>query len=216
VLLFLSVLGPVYHGWKSVGVRTELDYGEGPLMWQVQNLWDRSKAYGSLQDGPLVTWNYPPAYLVAVWGTWKVQGDLLWSGRFISFVSALGVDFLLAAIIYLSLPRRFGLWVRFCAAGTGLLFLCTAASFLWLPLMRVDSLGLLATYIGIFLFLSAGEKHWKAYLAFVCFFVAAYTKQTFLSAPAALGLAAGGGRGSRILARHGLDEGRIRASSDFV
>src|SRR5580704_5615155 len=36
------------------------------------------------------------------------------------------------------------------------------------------------------------------------------------AARAALGLAAGGGRGSRILARHGLDEGRIRASSDFV
>jgi hypothetical protein len=189
VLLFLSVLGPVYHGWKSVGVRTELDYGEGPLMWQVQNLWDPSEAYGSLQDGPLVTWNYPPAYLVAAWGVWKVQGDLLWSGRFLSYVSALGVEFLLAAIIYLSLPRRFGPPVRFCGAGTGLLFLCIEASFLWLPLMRVDWLGLLATYIGIFLFLSAGEKHWKAYLAFACFFVAAYTKQTFLSAPIACFLA---------------------------
>ena len=102
---------------------------------------------------------------------------------------ALGVEFLLAAIIYLSLPRRFGPWVRFCAAGTGLLFLCTEASFRWLPLMRVDWLGLLATYIGIFLFLSAGEKHGKAYLAFACFFVAAYTKQTFLSAPIACLLA---------------------------
>ncbi len=139
--------------------------------------------------GALVTWNYPPVYLVAAWGVWKVQGDLLWSGRFLSYVSALGVEFLLAAIIYLSLPRRFGPWGRFCAAGTGLLFLCTEASFLWLPLMRVDWLGLLATYLGIFLFLSAGEKHWKAYLAFACFFVAAYTKQTFLSAPIACFLA---------------------------
>jgi hypothetical protein len=189
VLLILSVVGPVYHGWKSVGVPVELDYGEGPLMWQVQNLWDQSKSYGSLENGPLVIWNYPPAYLLAVRAVWKVQGDLLWSGRFVSFVSGLGVEFLLAAIIYGVLPRRFGRWVRMCAAGTGLLFLCTQAAFLWLPLMRVDWLGLLATYLGVFLFLTAGEKHWKEYLAFGCFFVAAYTKQTFVAAPIACFLA---------------------------
>jgi hypothetical protein len=188
-LLVLSVIGPVYHGWKSVGVPCELDYGEGPLMWQVQNVWDQSKSYASLETGPLVIWNYPPAYLLAVRAVWKVQGDLLWSGRFVSFVSGLGVEFLLAAIIYRVLPRRFGRWVRVCAAGTGLLFLCTQAAFLWLPLMRVDWLGLLATYLGVFLFLSAGEKHGKAYLAFGCFFWAAYTKQTFLAAPIACFLA---------------------------
>jgi hypothetical protein len=189
MLLVFSVVAPLYHGWKRVAVPTELDYGEGPLMWQVRNLWDSGKAYGSLQNGPLVIWNYPPAYLIAVRGMWKVQGDLLWSGRFVSFVSGLGVEFLLAAIIYQFLPRRFGRWVRLCAAGTGLLFLCTEAAFLWLPLMRVDWLGLVATYLGIYLFLSAGEKHWKAYLGFACFFLAAYAKQTFLAAPIACFLA---------------------------
>jgi hypothetical protein len=188
-LLVLSVVGPVYHGWKSVGVPAELDYGEGPLMWQVQNLFDPSRSYGSLENGPLVIWNYPPAYLLAVRAVWEVQGDLLWSGRFVSYLSGLGVEFLLAAIIYGVLPRRFGRWVRMCAAGTGLLFLCTDAAFLWFPLMRVDLLGLLATYLGVYLFVSAGEKHWKEYLAFGCFFVAAYSKQTFLSAPIACFLA---------------------------
>jgi hypothetical protein len=189
-LLVLSVVGPVYHGWKSVGVPAELDYGEGPLMWQVQNVWDQTKSYGSLESGPLVIWNYPPAYLLAVRAVWRLEGDLLWSGRFVSYLSGLGVEFLLAAIIYGALPQRFGRWVRICAAGTGLLFLCTGAAFLWLPLMRVDWLGLLATYLGVFLFVSAREKHWKAYLAFACFFVAAYTKQTFLAAPIACFLAA--------------------------
>jgi hypothetical protein len=189
VLVVLVVAGPVYHGWKRMSVPVELDYGEGPLMWQVQNLLDHSRAYRSLKDGPLVIWNYPPAYLVVVRAVWKVQGDLLWSGRVVSFVSGLGVAVLLAAIIYRFLPARFGRWVRVCGAGTGLLFLSTAPAFLWLPLMRVDWLGLFATYLGVFLFLSAGEKHWKAYLGFLCFFLAAYTKQTFLAAPLACFLA---------------------------
>jgi hypothetical protein len=189
-LVFVFVVaGPVYHGWKKMGVPFELDYGEGPLMWQAQNLWDHNRAYRSLEEGPLVIWNYPPAYLMAVRGVWKVDGDLLWSGRFVSFVSGIGVAVLLAAIIYRFLPARFGRWVRLCAAGTGFLFLSTMPAFLWLPLMRVDWLGLFATYLGIFLFLSAGDKHWKMYLAFVCFFVAAYAKQMFLAAPMACLLA---------------------------
>jgi hypothetical protein len=189
VLLILAVAGPVYHGWKRVSVPVELDYGEGPLMWQVQHVMERGSAYGPLETGPLVIWNYPPAYLLVVRGVWKVQGDLLWSGRLVSFVSGLSVEFLLAAIIYGFLPRRFGRLVRLCAAGTGLLFLCTEAAVLWLPLMRVDLLGLLATYLGLFLFLSAGQRPWRAYLGFGCFFVAAYVKQTYLAAPLACFLA---------------------------
>lgn len=185
VLLVLAVAGPVYHGWHRVSVPYEFDYGEGPLIWQVQHVFDRGTAYGSLADAPLVIWNYPPGFLLAVRAVWSVQRNLLWSGRFVSFVSGLGVEFLLAAVIYGCLPRRFGQLVRWCAAGTGFLFLCTDAAFAWFPLMRVDLLGLLATYLGVFFFLSAGERHWRAYLGFACFFLAAYVKQTYLAAPLA-------------------------------
>jgi hypothetical protein len=194
VVLVFAVVGPVYHDWKRVSAPFELDYGEGALMWQVQHVLDRGIAYGSLENGPLVIWNYPPLYLLAVRAVWKISGDLLWSGRFVSYVSGVGVEFLLAAIIYAFLPRRFGRLVRLWAAGTGLLFLSTEAAFIWVPLMRVDLLGLLATYAGIFLFLSAGKASasesgrynspaWRAYLAFGCFFVAAYVKQTYIAAP---------------------------------
>ena len=163
----------------------ELDYGEGAVMWQVLNVFDRARAYAPLDGGPLVIWNYPPAYLIAVRGLWMAQGDLLWSGRFVSFLSGLGIAALLAAIIYRFLPQRFGRSIRLCAAGTGLLFLCTAPAANWFPFMRVDWLGLLSTYLGVFLFLSAGSKHWKTYLAFLFFSLAICTKQTFLAAPLA-------------------------------
>jgi hypothetical protein len=184
-LVLIATAAAVYRGWKCVNLPYELNYGEGPLMWQVLNVWNPSIAYGPLAGGPLVIWNYPPAYLFAVRGLWMVQGDLLWSGRFVSFLSGLGIALLLAAVIYRSLPSRFGSSIRLCAAGVGLLFLCTMPAVRWFPLMRVDWLGLLATYLGIFFFLSAESKHWKTYVAFLFFLLAIWTKQTFLAAPLA-------------------------------
>ncbi len=185
MLLLIATAAAIYQGWKRVNLPYELDYGEGPVMWQVLNVSDPSKAYGPLDGGPLVIWNYPPVYLIVVRGLWLVQGDLLWSGRFVSFISGLGIALLLATIIYRSLPSKFGSSIRVCAAGMGLLFLCTTTTVIWFPLMRVDWLGLLATYLGIFFFLSAESKHWKTYLAFLFFFLAICTKQTLVAAPLA-------------------------------
>jgi hypothetical protein len=185
LLLLIAITAAFYQGWKRLNIPHELDYGEGALMWQVQNVFDRNRAYAPLDGGPLVIWNYPPAYLMVVHGLWRVQGDLLWSGRYISFLSGFGLVLLLAGIIYRSLPRRLGKSIRLCAAGSGLLFLCTAPAANWFPFMRVDWLGLLATYLGVFFFLSAESKHWKSYLAFLFFLLAICTKQTFLAAPLA-------------------------------
>jgi len=184
-LLLIATAGAVHQGWKRVNVPYELDYGEGPVMWQVLNVSDPSRAYVRLGGGPLVIWNYPPAYLIAVRELWLVQGDLLWSGRFVSFLCGLGIALLLAAIVYRASPSRFGSSIRLGAAGTGLLFLCTAPALYWFPFMRVDWLGLLATYLGVFLYLSAESRQWKTYLAFLFFLLAICTKQTFVAAPLA-------------------------------
>jgi hypothetical protein len=190
LLLLIAIAAALYEGWKRLNVPYELDYGEGALMWQVLNVFDRTRAYAPLDAGRLVVWNYPPAYLIAVRGVWRVQGDLLWSGRCVSFLSGFAIVLLLAGIIYHFLPKRLGDSIRLCAAVTGLLFLCTAPAANWFPFMRVDWLGLLATYLGVFFFLSTGSRYWKSYLAVVFFLLAIYTKQTFLAAPLACFLAA--------------------------
>ncbi len=185
VLLLLAVGLAVYRGWHNLGVPFNLDYGEGPMMWQAANILNPHRAYASLDSGPLVIWNYPPAYLLLARALSSIQGDLLWSGRFISFISGLGLAALLVAIIWRALPSRFPLQARVCAAGTGCFFLCISCVVDWFSLMRVDFLGLFAVYLGVYFFLSLRSTPWKSYLAFLCFVFAVLTKQTFLAAPLA-------------------------------
>jgi hypothetical protein len=183
VLITLVMIACI--GWRDLRVPYELDYGEGAVMWQTANILNPARAYAPLDTGPLVIWNYTPAYLFVARAVWKLQGDLLWSGRVISFLSAWGIAALLAAIIYRALPARFGSAVRICAAGTGLFYLSIRSPMNWFPFMRVDWLGLLAAYLGIFFFLSARSKPWKSYLAFLFFIFAILTKQTNIAAPLA-------------------------------
>jgi hypothetical protein len=183
VLLLLAIGLAVYHGWHNLGVPFNLDYGEGPMMWQAANILNPHRAYAPLDSGPLVIWNYPPAYLLFARALSGIEGDLLWSGRFISFISGLGLAAILVSIIWRALPSRFPVQARICAAGTGGFFLCISCVVDWFSLMRVDFLGLFAVYLGIYFFLSSRSTPWKSYLAFLCFVFAVVTKQTFIAAP---------------------------------
>jgi len=185
VLLLLALGLAVYHGWHNLSLPFNLDYGEGPVMWQAANILDPRRAYAPLDTGQLVIWNYPPAYLLLARSLSGIQGDLLWSGRFLSFLSGLGITALLTAIIWRALPRRLATPVRICAAATGCFFLCVSCVVDWFSLMRVDFLGLFAVYLGVFLFLSFRSTPWKSYLAFLCFVFAILTKQTYIAAPLA-------------------------------
>jgi hypothetical protein len=178
--LLASIL---YIGFYALNNPTSIDYGEGPLMWQAANLFNPARAYAPIDTGPLVIWNYTPGFLFSVHALSSLHVDLLWSGRFISLFSGLGVATLLFTIIYRALPRRFSVRIRICAAGTSLFFLTSASSMAWFPLMRVDWQGLFFVYLGLFFFLSARTAPWKTAPAFLCFILAILTKQTFLAAP---------------------------------
>jgi hypothetical protein len=172
------------YGWRRLNLPFQLDYGEGAILWQVMNLFDRHRAYVAFGDGREVVWNYPPVYLAVVRLFSPLSRNLLWAGRLVSWMSALGIAALLCGIIYISLPRRFGYALRIAAAATGLLYLCADPVLYWIPLMRVDVLGLFLTYLGLFFFISSRAVNpWKVYLAFFCFFWAVWTKQNFLAAP---------------------------------
>jgi hypothetical protein len=172
------------YAWRRLNLPFQLDYGEGTILWQVMNLFDRRRAYGALGAGREVVWNYPPVYLAVVRLFSPLSRNLLWAGRLVSWIGALGIAALLCGIIYISLPRRFGYALRIAAAATGLLYLCADPVLYWVPLMRVDVLGLFLTYLGLFFFISSRALNpWKVYLAFLCFFLAVWTKQNFLAAP---------------------------------
>jgi len=97
--LALATLAALYlwyfadHARQLLSFSYPLDYGEGPLLAQVERL--RSGVpvwplYANPQLPPALIVNYPPLYLLVTAGLAPLTGSALIAGRLISLVSALG------------------------------------------------------------------------------------------------------------------------------
>jgi len=163
----------------------ELDYGEGIIAWQARQLESLSRAYRPLATYPFLVFHYPPIYHYAMRLAGHLTGDFILAGRWISAASALLIAVLFGTMVVRVLPSRLSPWSRM----LGAVFAASAAlgldSMRWVPAARVDLLGLLLTFSGIWL-LACGPFRLSVHLIAFAFFVAAlYTKQTLLAAPLA-------------------------------
>jgi len=115
-----------------LGFPFPLDYGEGPILAQVQQLltgralW---QIYADPAQAPFLVVNYPPLYLVFTSSLARIIGEPLLAGRMIALFGALASTVALAALI-----GRRGAWMS-------LLWLTIPVVREWMPLMRVDLLG---------------------------------------------------------------------------
>ena len=163
----------------------ELDYGEGIIAWQAQQLDSLSAAYRPLTAYPFLVFHYPPIYHYAMRLVGQATGDLVVAGRWVSAVAALLIAALIGTMVARVLPARLSRWSRIGGAA----FAASAAlgldSMRWVPMARVDLLGLLFSFCGIWL-LVCGPFCLSIHLfAFTLFVAALYTKQTLLAAPLA-------------------------------
>ncbi|MGC8801181.1 MAG: hypothetical protein ACP5UR_13175 [Chloroflexus sp.] len=109
-----------------------LDYGEGPLLAQVRHLTDRydlHQLYADPSRAPFLIVNYPPLFLLLSAGLTVLIGMPLVAGRLIALAAAIAATAALAALI-----GRRGAWLA-------LLWLAVPVVREWMPLMRVDLLG---------------------------------------------------------------------------
>lgn len=121
-----------------------LDYGEGPLVAQVERLragvpiW---RLYADPENAPFLIVNYPPLYLVLTAVLTPLTGSVLIAGRLLSLVATLAA---MGAIAWLSHPgaTTASPAVRRTSWLLVLLFLTIPIVREWSALMRVDLLGL--------------------------------------------------------------------------
>ncbi|MBP1468184.1 hypothetical protein EYB53_022820 [Candidatus Chloroploca sp. M-50] len=121
-----------------------LDYGEGPLVAQVERLragvpiW---RLYADPENAPFLIVNYPPLYLVLTAVLTPLTGSVLIAGRLLSLVATLAA---MGAIAWLSHPgaTTASPTVRRTSWLLVLLFLTIPIVREWSALMRVDLLGL--------------------------------------------------------------------------
>ncbi|MGB9721039.1 MAG: ArnT family glycosyltransferase [bacterium] len=155
----------------------QISYPEGFILNQAYLISKGRSIYQTINEYPYIVTNYPPlyCYLCAIFV--KIFGVSFVPGRIITFLSVLGIAFLIYKVLLKYVEREH-------AIISSLLFVSSSYVFKNSPFMRVDMLGLFFCFLGIYLFISQR----KLILPVIFFTAALYTKQVFFAAPLAVAL----------------------------
>lgn len=171
---------------EAVRFPFELDYGEG-IVWQQALCIPDGPMYGDITRFPFLVFHYPPVYHLVARAAALLNGDMLLAGRAVSVLCTLLTGLLAAALAYETAGPRVSRTARLMgAAAGGLTVFCYWPVVAWSPLMRVDMLAVLLSFLGVWLALRAARHPWMLPAAVLAFVLAVYTKQTSVSAPLAV------------------------------
>jgi hypothetical protein len=155
------------------------DYGEGCVLAAGQLLAERGSYFPDLRGYPYFVANYPPVFVAAVAAAHRAFGPSLWFPRLLALAATLAV----VALLYRAL---LGLWQERPAALAGAaLFTLPWFVSTWAALARVDTAAIAFSLAGLGIVLDRGVCR-RAWPALVCFWLAFFTKQNALLAPAAV------------------------------
>ncbi|MBS2033528.1 hypothetical protein JST97_00960 [bacterium] len=171
------------RGWTVLGLRYQLEYGEGHMLGLAYFLKNGHSIYHPAAEPPWVYGLHLPFYLWLMGLFLGPQPDFL-PGRLISFLAVLTALVLSIGWLW---RRRGGL----CASAALTFMLVHPLILGWAPLARVDNLGFALSVVAILL----ARPHlsiWFCALAFL-------TKQSFVAAPLALAWWFGRPSGTRFL-----------------
>jgi hypothetical protein len=155
------------------------DYGEGCTLAMAQLLADRGNYFPDLADYPLLVANYPPVFVSLVALGQRVLGPSLFFPRLLAFLATLG----LLAVLFATLRRLLGAVAP--ALAFTLLFVMPWFVTTWAALARVDTTAILLSLAGLSIVVRRGPGA-RAWPALPLFWLAFFTKQTAIVAPAAV------------------------------
>lgn len=169
----------------------QMEFGEGLVLSLTERLKMGDDIYQPIEASSIVVSNYPPAYYYLVSSVFGgLAGGSLKGGRLLSFLSTIAISIIIALLVLrttgsgLSGPAK--------VAGPAIaafLFLNSVYSQRWGALMRVDMLAVALAVAGVYVFIRQIDSGWRVFLSIPLFLLAAYTKQSSLTAPAACSLA---------------------------
>lgn len=168
---------------RSINVQQDIQYPESAVVFGIANLWRGGSLYHDFHNPPFAVTSYPPVFYLVSAAVSKLFA------RWIHFVYDCARAVAFAATILTAIVAAFVTGKtkssRAAQFGTSLLFLGSSLLLPWGFMARVDSLMLLFTISGLYLFIHFKESNLK-YLAVVAFVLAIFTKQSALAAPAAV------------------------------
>ena len=188
VLLALVAHFAAYVSYALAAIRYPfaLDYGEG-IVWQQALLIPGEQMYGDITRFPFLVFHYPPVYHLVTRAAAMLNGDMLMAGRAVSVLCTLLIGALVAALVYDTMGPRMSRAARLMGAATGgLTVFCYWPVVAWSPLMRVDMLAVLFSFLGVWLAVRSSRHPWLLHGAVLSFVLAVYTKQNCVAAPIAV------------------------------
>ncbi len=188
-LLAVHIEGVAADAASAIRYPFELDYGEG-LIWEQADHIPGPAAYAIHPALPFIVYNYPPLYYLFVHAAQVLVPDPLAAGRLVSTLSAFLLAPLVAAVVLLATPGPRTLRTGLVAASAGLLVPCLHAVRSLAMVMRVDMPGLALCIAAIALAAWADGRWRGTTIALLLCVAAVFTKQTFLSAGAAIAVVA--------------------------
>ena len=185
-VMIAGALGNIAEMLRDCWNPSELDYGEGIVLWQARHILDPAVTYRDVSTPPYNVTHYPPLYHLATRAVETMTHNWLVAGRLVSVVSGLGIVVAIGALVFGVLPRRVSRadrWTAAIFAGCSI-FLHPFTTF-WLRTARVDALGLFLSFAALAIYLRWRER-WGLQLAAVALFVlAGFAKQALITIPLA-------------------------------
>jgi hypothetical protein len=142
--------------------------------------------YGDINVYPYIVFHYPPFYHLTARAIARLGIDLLYAGRWLSMVSTAATAALVGALIFHFVRERASAMVATTAAAIGGVTLFTYLPIaLWSPIMRVDMLAVMLSFVGVYVAVLGTRRPALLYTAALAFSLSMFTKQTMIAAPAA-------------------------------
>lgn len=165
----------VYHAIRLVVYPHSIDYGEGFVLNQGNELANFRSPYSSIETPPWLVANYPPVYPAAVAVGIKIFGVQFHFGRFLSMLGILTAGFCLYRIVL------FQTMDRFCSCVSALAWLCAYPVYNWGTHHRVDSFGIGLGALGLLFLIRRNHLKTSAFF----FLLSLFTRQTLFMGPVA-------------------------------
>ncbi|MCA9425317.1 MAG: hypothetical protein KC994_09600 [Candidatus Omnitrophica bacterium] len=165
----------LYHAARTILYPYTVDYGEGFLLNQGNELAHLRSPYQPLDEPPWLVANYPPVYPALLAIGIKAFGIQYYFGRALSLFGILVAGYCLYAMTRDQTGNRLAAWVSL------LVWLGSYPVYAWGPYHRVDSVGIGFEALGL-LFLMKRER---LTLSILFFLLALYCRQTLWMAPLA-------------------------------
>lgn len=157
----------------------DIDAGEGELLNQALLLSKGKSIYTDIHSYPFFISSYPPFFPLITSLLVNISGPFLWPGRMLSVIATILIGYFIFKIV-----KKYtnGLFISLIA---GFFFFSSAWVVRWSVLYRVDMLGLLLCFIGIYLAVKYLNHPRKILFSIPFFLLALYTKQSLIAAPLA-------------------------------